>query len=232
MAKTAYLNKGDDAFGAQLNTFKNNIGGYAAILGLTPAQTAAQAADAGYFNYILQCQAVMQNGAQQWTAWKILERMGGTSPATGVPVAPVFPAAVAAVTPGIEARFRALVQQIKANDNYNTGMGEALGIEGAQQTAPDLTTIQPVITVAVSGNRVEVGWGWGGNVAYLDVCEIQADRGDGKGYTLLTYDTTPGYVDTQPFPTAPVKWTYKAIYRVGDAQVGQWSNPVSLTVGG
>jgi hypothetical protein len=27
-------------------------------------------------------------------------------------------------------------------------------------------------------------------------------------------------------------WTYKAIYRVGDAQVGQWSNPVSITVGG
>jgi hypothetical protein len=27
-------------------------------------------------------------------------------------------------------------------------------------------------------------------------------------------------------------WTYKAIYRVGDAQVGQWSNPESITVGG
>jgi hypothetical protein len=49
---------------------------------------------------------------------------------------------------------------------------------------------------------------------------------------MLTYDTTPGYVDTQPFPATPTKWTYKAIYRVGDAQVGQWSNPVSITVGG
>ena len=71
-----------------------------------------------------------------------------------------------------------------------------------------------------------------GNAAFLDVCEIQVDRGDGKGYGLLTYDTTPGYVDTQPFPATPTKWTYKAIYRVGDAQVGQWSNPVSITVGG
>ena len=30
----------------------------------------------------------------------------------------------------------------------------------------------------------------------------------------------------------PVKWTYCGIYRVGDAQVGVWSNPVSVTVGG
>ena len=30
----------------------------------------------------------------------------------------------------------------------------------------------------------------------------QVDRGDGKGYVLLTVDTTPNYVDTQPFPAA------------------------------
>jgi hypothetical protein len=43
-------------------------------------------------------------------------------------------------------------------------------------------------------------------------------------------DTTPGYTDTQPFPAASVKWTYKAIYRLDDAQVGVWSQPVSVTV--
>jgi hypothetical protein len=45
-------------------------------------------------------------------------------------------------------------------------------------------------------------------------------------------DTTPGYTDNQPFPAAPVKWTYRAIYRLGDNRVGQWSKPVSVTVGG
>jgi hypothetical protein len=29
-----------------------------------------------------------------------------------------------------------------------------------------------------------------------------------------------------------VKWTYRAIYRLGDNRVGQWSKPVSVTVGG
>ncbi len=50
-------------------------------------------------------------------------------------------------------------------------------------------------------------------------------------FVLLAIDTTPGYTDTQPFPSAPAKWTYQAIYRVADNRVGQWSNEVSIAVG-
>jgi hypothetical protein len=39
--------------------------------------------------------------------------------------------------------------------------------------------------------------------AFLDICELQVDRGDNKGFVALAFDTTPGYNDTQPFPTAP-----------------------------
>jgi hypothetical protein len=228
--KSDYINQNDDAFNAQLKTFKAGIGTYAAVIGVTAAQIAGQSADADSFDYTLKCMNIMANGALQWTAWKNIERAGGTPPASGAPVAPVFPAMVAAVAPGIEVRFRALVQSIKTNPNYNPAIGLALGIEGAQQTAPDLTTIQPVIDAMISGNHVNVKWGWGGNSAFLDICELQVDRGDGKGFVLLAFDTTPGYTDTQTFPAAPVTWTYRAIYRVGDSQVGQWSLPVSVTV--
>jgi hypothetical protein len=71
-----------------------------------------------------------------------------------------------------------------------------------------------------SGGAVQIGWGYNGNRAFLSGCEIQADRGDRKGYGLLTVDTTPNYVDTQPFPATKVVWSYKAIYRADDAQVG------------
>jgi hypothetical protein len=253
MAKTKYIARNDNAFAAQTQTFKLNIGNYSAVLALTADQILGQAQDADYFSYVLQCELAMQNGAQQWASWKDIVRGGslpvmpaaqpvvtvaktGASPRTAVasaaPVMPVFPDPVPAVAPGVEPRFRLLVKQIKANSNYNEAMGEALGIEGAQQTGPDLATVQPVFDVEIIGNRVEVGWGWGGNAAFLDMCEIQVDRGDGKGCVPLAFDTTPGYVDTQPFPAAPAKWTYKAIYRVGDAQVGQWSKPASITVGG
>ena len=230
MPKADYIQTNDDAFNAQLQTFNNNIDDYAAVLGVTPAQISSVGNDTNSFGSILQSQQAMSNAAQQWTAWKLLMRNGGTAPAGGAPVLPTLPA-LTTVAPGIEARFRALVQLIKANPNYNVAIGQALGIEGAQHTGPDLATVQPVIAAVISGNHVNVKWGWGGNHAYLDICELQVDRGDGHGFVLLAFDTTPNYTDTQPFPAAPTKWTYRAIYRVGDSQVGLWSLSVSVTVG-
>ena len=51
-----------------------------------------------------------------------------------------------------------------------------------------------------------------------------------KGLVFLAPDTTPGYLDTCPRPATPAKWTYRAIYRVNDAPVGQWSAPVSVAM--
>jgi hypothetical protein len=100
----------------------------------------------------------------------------------------------------------------------------------AQQVAPDYSIIQPDISATINGTRVDVGWDWGGFANFLDQLELEVDRG--QGFVLLAIDTTPGYTDSQPFPAAPVKWTYRAIYRLGDNRVGQWSKPVSITVGG
>lgn len=49
---------------------------------------------------------------------------------------------------------------------------------------------------------------------------------------MLTYDTTPGYIDTAAQPATLTKWKYRAIYRVDDARFGLWSAEVSVTVGG
>ncbi len=232
MPKADYINPNDDLFAAQLTTFKTGIGGYATLLDVTPAQVTAHAADADYFAYAVTCHAIMQGSAQQWTAWKKLARDGGAVPPSGAPVAPTFPAAVPAVPPGIEVRFRALVKQIKAHANYNPAIGEALGIEGAVKGAPDFATLQASLTVTLIGNAVLIAWGWQGFSAFLDMLELQVDRGDGKGWVMLAFDTTPNYTDTFPFPATPTKWKYRAIYRVGDAQVGVWSNTVEITVGG
>lgn len=70
----------------------------------------------------------------------------------------------------------------------------------------------------------------GGNSAFLDMCQIQVDRG--SGWTLLAFDTTPNYTDTAAHPTSPTKWKYRAIYYADDTQVGVWSAEVSVIVGG
>jgi len=45
----------------------------------------------------------------------------------------------------------------------------------------------------VCGGQVVVRWTWQGQSTFLDMIEIQVDRGDGKGFVFLTYDTTPNY---------------------------------------
>jgi hypothetical protein len=91
--------------------------------------------------------------------------------------------------------------------------------------------VQPVISAKVSGAQVELKWGWQGNAAYLSSCEIVVDRGNGS-FVPLTIDTTPNYTDSQAFPATKTIWTYKAIYRADDAQVGLWSQTVTVNVGG
>ena len=65
MAKSSSISASDDGFAHQIITFKNAIGAYAAGLGVTPAQVTAQAADADYFEYTLQCQGIIQNASKQ-----------------------------------------------------------------------------------------------------------------------------------------------------------------------
>ena len=48
MPKGNFIQGNDNAFAAQLKTFKINITAYAATLGVAPAQVTAQAADADY----------------------------------------------------------------------------------------------------------------------------------------------------------------------------------------
>ena len=109
--------------------------------------------------------------------------------------------------PGIEARFRELVRYSKSQSGYTPSVGDALGIEGAEQSGPDMSTFKPVLTLRFEGGQVIVGWGWQGQAKFLDLIEIHVNRGN--GYVLLAYDTTPNYTDTTPPPAAGQKWTYK-----------------------
>ena len=144
---------------------------------------------------------------------------------------PVLPVGAVPVNLGALDRIFALVQQIKTSGKSTDTIDTNLGIVGSEDSGPDLTALRPDITAKVNGSQMDLKWGWQGNGAWLSSCEIVVDRGDGKGFVPLTIDTTPNYNDTQPFPAAKTIWTYKAIYRADDRQVGQWSAPVSVAVG-
>jgi len=217
-----------------LGNFANKLPGYATTLGLAAGVVTAASADCKWTIYVLQTWLpAVRTWALSATDAATETQSGAGTGAQTLPVftPPPLPTGVTAVNPGALDRVLALVQTIKDNDKCTEAIASDLGIVGAENVAPDLTAVQPLITVAISGGHVLIKWNWQGHAAFLDLCEIWVDRGDGQGYKLLAFDSTPNYTDTQPLPASPAKWTYKAIYRVGDAQVGLWSSPVSLTVG-
>ncbi len=208
--------------------FKDNIGAYTTTFGLAAGDITQQGADALYFAALLPFADTVGNAAKQWNSWKdnVLTGTIGTEPI--LITKPVgFPGSVAA---GILTRYLLLVNAIKAHKNYTTAIGDILGIEGPEDTPPDLNTLQPIIDALATASVVKINWGWGGHRAFLSMCELQVDRG--SGWVPLVYDTTPNYEDTHPFPATPTVWKYRAIYRVDDHQVGLWSLEVSVTVGG
>lgn len=216
-----------------LANFRDKLSNYQAALPLSAPQLAAGLADAKELIYVLGSWLPgVRNFSPACTDAVTLAQSGSGSTPLVLPVftAPALPAGVIMVNPGALDRIFALVQDIKDAPGYTEAMGTDLGIVGSQQTAPDMSLIQPVLDAIINGGQVEITWGWGGNGAFLDMCEIQVDRG--SGWTALTFDTTPNYTDTQPFPSTPTRWKYRAIYRVGDHQTGQWSAEKSVTVGG
>ena len=202
-------------------------------IGLTPAQIAATVADNLWMIYLLQ--AWLPSTRNWSTTGTIAMTEAQTGDGSALMVLPVYvvpalPDGAAPVNTGALNRIFALVQDIKNDGKCSDKDALALGIVGSQQPAPDYTTLQPVFTVSIVGGQVVIKWNFGGYAAFLDAIELQVDRNDGKGNVLLAMDTTPGYTDTQPFPTAKTVWTYRAIYQVADARVGVWSQSVSIAV--
>jgi hypothetical protein len=216
-----------------LTNFGGKLPGLAGILKLTPAQVAAAVADCGWLVYLLQFWLpATRNWSQTGTAAVAEAQTGAGSALMVLPVyvVPPLPTGIVPVNTGALTRIFALVQTIKNSGLCSDTNAGILGIVGSEQTGPDWATLQPVFTASIVGGQVVIKWNWGGYAAFLDAIEFQVDRNDGKGSVLLTIDTTPGYTDTQPFPTAKTVWTYRAIYQVNDARVGVWSQSVSVAV--
>ena len=218
-----------------LVNFYNKLPTYGTTVGLSAGDVTAAVADAQWLVYVLQSWlGAVRAWAQSCTDAVTEAQSGiGSNPMT-LPVftAPALPTGVVPVNPGALDRLFTLVQQIRDNPVCTDAIATDLGVIGSEKTPPDFTTLAPSFKVTRTAGGVNVGWGWGGNAAFLDMIELQVDRGDGQGWKLLAFDTTPGYLDTFAQPAMPAKWKYRGIYRVNDQQVGQWSSEISLNVGG
>jgi len=235
MSHTNYISSTDDGLATQMITFKNNIPGELAALGLlvTDADIVQQALDATRFRAVVDFNTTMQSAAMGWTAEKNFERDGGSLAAASqtVPVLPTnFPAAVPV---GILPRFRALAQRIKGLHTYTAAIGQALGIEGPAAAAPAAIagTAQPVARgrALVSGGA-EIS----STKGEAEAVDIYAKRdGDAAPVHLARVMHLP-YVDARPLLVAgkPETREYYTVFVRHDQQYGQPSATIKVVVPG
>lgn len=135
-----------------------------------------------------------------------------------------------AVEAGIFLRATALVNRIKTHLRYTEADGSDLGIIGVEAPVADLNNIKPLLAVRlVAGGHPEIVWTRQG----MGALEIQKQNAEGQWY-FLAIDTVPNYTDMEALPLSGQSaiWQYRAIYRLKDERVGQWSDVVKVTVTG
>ncbi|WP_079435671.1 hypothetical protein [Zoogloea sp. LCSB751] len=226
MAKSYYMPKDDNGKVALLDLLATRLPIYAELLEISPADIASLQADAAALRYTINAFNVIQGNARLWTAFKNLQRDGGAGSGAFPPGANL-PAQVPTVSPGIVPRVTALIARIKTARHYTEAIGQDLNIVGSTQIV-DPDGWKPIIDIAVKAGRPVIQWTKGD----ADSIEIWADRGDDKGLAFHTITTDPAYTDASPAPASSALWKYKAIYRLRDEQVGNWSDVISVAIGG
>lgn len=225
-AKAYYLPTSDQDRKVWLDNFRLKLATHAATVGVSPATVTSVTDDANMWNYILGEVATFTAEKEERVEYKNLLRGGNEN--NPMPAAPGLPPAVVAppvVKAGIFTRISKLVQVIKNHPAYTDSIGTDLGIIGADQLH-DPDTLKPLLTGAQLAEGVKVGW----HKRFADSIDIYVDRG--AGFIFLANDTHPPYIDTVEVTAGAgaVIWKYKAVYRIADAPVGQFSDPIEVTV--
>jgi hypothetical protein len=191
------------------------------------------AADAAYNRYGYTKRTTVAPYVHAWTAKKNEIRKGTgitvTAFKSGVDV--VIDAPPTEVLPGNELRFRTKAQWLKDQTTLTTEASEiALGISTAHKST-DTTGIKPDLSYElVSGGHPQLKY----TRHSFQGIQLKVDRGDGHGFVWLAEPGNVTYTDNATLPPVgnAFVWKYIAIYKLDDELIGDWCDPISVTVKG
>ena len=229
MAKDYYLPRSDKKKAMWLSNFAVRLPYYAATLDITPSTLTSVQNDAKMFEYAIKLVDSFSKIKKERTSFKNRLRDGPVS-RTPLAIPKVSsPTPPASVPPGIFKRVTALIRKTKVNDNYTQAIGKHLDIIGPDIYL-DTKKIKPKLTIRFTAGRTIIKYKKG----KADGVDIYVDRGDGKGFNFLATDNEPDYIDPAELPDGvdSAIWKYKARYRIGEKQVGKYSNVVEVTISG
>ena len=226
MAKRKYVPIGGQNRRAWLTNLIVKLEPVASTLGVTPEELASLKADGAVYAHAVDAKLQFRTKAQEWTEYVVLTERG--TGANQVPAPLVLDPPPPGVESGAFLRVAKLVNRIKTHGNYTTSIGKDLGIIGPEESL-NMEALKPRLTVKLDNGRPVLSWSKKG----AQGLEIQADRGTGA-FVPAVFSLTTRHVDNAPLPPAGtgVVWKYRAIYRLKDSTVGQWSDDVSVGVFG
>ena len=203
---------------------------YAALLEISASDLDQVQSGSDWLDYSLKVELAAQRYTDGNYAFKRVLRDGPKSATINLP------APLVVITPPTSQPFAdivgflgALIIRIKKHKNYTETIGKSLHIIPAQTPAPDPALLQPELTFDYNGGHPVLYWYHNGTDALL----IEADYGTGS-FSLVTIQMSTRFEDSAPLPSpgTVVLWKYRAIYRIRDAQVGQWSKVLEISVKG
>ncbi|MDD5034664.1 MAG: hypothetical protein PHE55_07870 [Methylococcaceae bacterium] len=200
MAKSDFVPTADNDFLAWLEHLAANAGSHQAELGLSPTALSGLNAAIADFRVKLTANTQAQSVARQATEAKKASRRAA------------------------EGAGRAIARQSKVATGYTDALGALLQIVGPEDST-DYASLKPDLTATDQG---------GGNVV-LGFSKLRTDgvniyvfdEATGQ-FRFLARDTQPPYVDNRPLavPGKPELRRYKAIYVLGDEEIGLFSDEV------
>jgi hypothetical protein len=202
MAIQDYLPKKDDKFLTWHDRFKTTLTANLVALGLAAGDATAVNTDNTEIHAKITASNLADGAAQQATKDKNASRKN------------------------IEARVRAMVRRIKSAPTYTEALGALLGIIGPEDTT-DLATSKPLLQgVDKHGGVAEIGF----NLLTSEGVNIYSQRDGDTEFKFLARDTCSPYVDNRPLLVAgkPELRRYKAIFVVGDQEVSQFSDDLTV----
>jgi len=211
-----------------LRNFNTKLKTHAVNFGISAAEVTYVENATDMFGYLLRMQESFKTFKQEISAYKNMIRNGEESETPhAFPVIPTLPAPPVLVNNDIFGYIRRLVARIKAHPAYDEAIGEDLGIVGDEHVV-DKSSLRPILKSRIEAGHPVIIWKKG----TADALDIYVDRKDGKGFVLLATDFQPDYTDKHPVPkdVESIVWEYKAAYRIGDKQVGHFSDVVRVAV--
>jgi hypothetical protein len=227
-AKVGYLPSSDADRVIWLNNFSTKIGTYAPSVAITSAEVTSIANDKAYFQYIVNMHDSYKQTLNNLTAYKNLLKHAVAQQHLGtIPTAPALGVAPTAVSEGVFDRIAKFAQRIKASTSYTEAMGQDLGII-APEINVDLSEMQPELKVKLDAGRPFIK----ATKGIADAIDLFVDRNDGNNFIPLGRLLKPEFIDTANLPAATplAEWEYKAMFVIGNDNVGVMSPTVSVVV--